>query len=59
MPAPDRRHGRGQSAVVAALSDFMGAVMFKHVALIGLGLIGSSLGHAVKRQQSGRTHHRL
>ncbi len=29
--------------------------MFNHVALIGLGLIGSSLAHAVKRAQSGRT----
>ena len=30
--------------------------MFERVALIGLGLIGSSLAHAVKRAKTGGYH---
>ena len=41
--------------VAAALREFMGRVMFERVALIGLGLIGSSLAHAVKRERLAET----
>ena len=36
-----------------------GALMFERVALIGLGLIGSSLAHAVKRERLAGDHFRL
>ena len=45
--------------VVAALAEFMGRIMtepmFERVALIGLGLIGSSLSHAMRRRGLART----
>ena len=45
--------------VVAALAEFMGrrmtAPMFERVALIGLGLIGSSLSHAMRRAKLAGT----
>ena len=41
--------------VAAALREFMGRLMFERVALIGLGLIGSSLAHAVKRERLAET----
>ena len=48
--------------VVAALAELPGAVMtapmFERVALIGLGLIGSSLSHAMRRGGLARTHRR-
>ena len=54
LPAPDRRHRRSQPHVAAgarrihedAMSD---TPLFDKVALIGVGLIGSSMAHAMRR----------
>ena len=45
--------------MVRALREFMGALMFQQIALIGLGLIGSSLAHAIRRERLAGHYRRL
>ena len=59
LPAHDDRHRGRQPQGGGGLGELPGAVMtapmFERVALIGLGLIGSSLSHAMRRGGLART----